>query len=248
MPTIESVIERIANAVAAPFGYELRKTVLGEKAEGFPGYLAEAQRADMDVNDWIEQRLGWKPAQPILEETTYPYLRDDSVVCELGVGTGRWSRHLATRVPRGELHLVDHSPWLYRFLTDYFRANPVVRVHLNDDNSLPFSQASWIDVIFSDGTFLEFKLGIAHLFAREFMRVLKPGGYAVFDYLDPTTSEGWAHLVANAERLGYVYTYHAPEAMDRVFTAAGFEIVKRFQAGKSTYLTVKKPEALPVGS
>ena len=48
--------------------------------------------------------------------------------------------------------------------------------------------------------------------------MLKPGGVVVFDYLDPTTPDGWEHLHTEGRRLADVYTYHAPEVIDHVFT------------------------------
>src|SRR5215469_3176288 len=113
-----------ASRVLAPLGYELRDRVLSERPEGFAGYLEAAYAEGMDVNDYEEERLGWRLPLPTLEELVFPSLRDDSRVCEIGPGTGRWSRHMAGRVPLGELHLVDPSPWMVRFLTRYFQSAP----------------------------------------------------------------------------------------------------------------------------
>ena len=80
---------------------------------------------------------------------------------------------------------------------------------------------AWVDLVFVAGTIVALKLGTIHLYAREFARVLTPGGMVVFDYIDPTTAEGWAHLQTEGIRLADVYTYHAPEIIDRVFANAG---------------------------
>jgi hypothetical protein len=84
------------------------------------------------------------------------------------------------------------------------------------------------------------KLGTIQLYALEFARVLKPGGVVIFDYIDPTTAEGWAHLATEGHRLPDVYTYHAAEVIDRVFAEAGFAHFERQQLGKSTYFTATK--------
>jgi len=99
-----------AARVLAPLGYELRDKVLAERPEGFAGYLEAACQAGMDVNDYEEQRLGWRLPLPTLEAIAFPLLRQDSTICEIGPGTGRWSRHLLTQIPTGELHLVDRRP------------------------------------------------------------------------------------------------------------------------------------------
>jgi hypothetical protein len=97
-----------------------------------------------------------------------------------------------------------------------------------------------MDLVFVAGTMIALKLGDIHLYALEFARVLKPGGVVVFDYIDPNTAEGWAHLHTDGHRLPDVYTYHAPEVIDRVFAEAGFDGFERQQLGKSTYFTARR--------
>lgn len=240
MRTLRELVAASAGKVLQPFGYQVRDRILSEKPEGFPGYVEAAQKLGMDVNEYEERHLGWYPAQVLLEATTFRYLRADSVVCEVGPGTGRFSRFIVSRIPGGQLHLVDHSPWMIRFLERYFRDQPQVRVHLSDGQSLPFAQNGWMDLVFVAGTIVALKLGTIHLYALEFARVLKPGGIVVFDYIDPSTAEGWAHLETEGHRLADVYTYHAPEIIDRVFAEAGFEGFGRQQFAKSTYFTATK--------
>ena len=234
MPTVRDFVAAGATVALRPFGYEVRDRILSEKPEGFPGYLVAARRMGMDVNDYEESQLGWYPAQPLLEATTFPLLRESSIVCEVGPGTGRFSRLILPRIPQGELHLVDHSAWMVRFLADYF-PQPNVHVYLSDGHSLPFQRDAWIDVVFVAGTIIALKLATINLYAQEFARVLKPGGAVIFDYLDPTTPDGWNHLNTEGPKLPDVYAYHAPEVIDRVFSEAGFSDFRRTQLGKSTY-------------
>jgi SAM-dependent methyltransferase len=238
---VRDVFEYGASRVLAPLGYELRDRVLSERPEGFAGYLAAATRAGMDVNDYEEQCLGWRLPRPTLDTLVFPLLREDSSVCEIGPGTGRWSRHIIAQIPRGELHLVDPSPWMVRFLAGYFAHVPNVTAHLNDGQSLPFvpPQAAWLDVIFSANTFVELKLGVIWLYVRDVARALKPGGFAVVDYIDPTTTEGFEHLTTQSADMATVYTFHAPEVIDRVFQNAGLTVERRHQVGKSTFVVAR---------
>jgi len=236
---VRNVLEVGANRVLRPLGYELRDKVLSERPEGFPGYLEAATQSRMDVNDFEEQRLGWRLPRPTLDEIVFPYLREDSVVCEIGPGTGRWSRHIVDRVPGGELHLVDASPWMVRFLRTYFRERPNVSAHLSNGQSLPFERRAWLDLIFSANTFVELKLGVIHLYVESFARALKPGGYAVIDYIDPTTDEGWQHLLTQGAEMAPVYTFHTPQIIDRVFQDAGLRVERRYQVGKSTFVIAR---------
>jgi SAM-dependent methyltransferase len=240
MRTVRDVVAAGAAVALRPFGFEVRDRVLSEKPEGFPGYLDAAHHLAMDVNDYEEQQLGWYPALELLEATTFPKLTPSSIVCEVGPGTGRFSRHLVPRLPNGQLHLVDHSPWMVRFLQGYFRNCPNVYVHQGDGFSVPLESDGWMDVVFVAGTIIALKLGTIRAYALEFARVLKPGGLAIFDYLDPTTPEGWSHLHTDGRRLPDVYTYHAPQVIDRVLSEAGFDGFERKQLGRSTYLIARK--------
>jgi ubiquinone/menaquinone biosynthesis C-methylase UbiE len=231
---------RSASVAARAFGYRLTPWRADDKSEGFEGYVAQARQAGMDVNDFEDQALHWVPALPVLERIVFPNLQPDWQVIEVGPGTGRYSRHLAARLRSGELHLVDHSPWLVGFLGDYFKTCTNVQVILNDGFVLPFTNDSWADLVFSAGTLVALKLGAIQLYAQEFARVLKPGGRVIFDYIDPETSEGWTHLTSQTPYLRSVYTYHCASAIDKVFRSAGFRIGERIQDGKSTYLTVQK--------
>jgi ubiquinone/menaquinone biosynthesis C-methylase UbiE len=164
--------------------------------------------------------------------------------CNLGIGTGRWARHVAPKLER-ELHLVDHSPWIVNFARKYFHSHSNVRIHLNNGFSFPFSQRFRLDLIFSFGTFTELKLGLFYLYSREFFRFLRPGGYCVIDYIDVTTPEGWNWLeTASNELYANCYTYHSREVVERVFSSAGFEIIKVIKGSPIAgliFLTVKKP-------
>jgi SAM-dependent methyltransferase len=237
---VRNVLESGANRVLSTIGYELRDRVLAERPEGFPGYLDAARRMGMDVNDFEEQQLGWRLPGPTLEAIVFPRLNPDSVVCEIGPGTGRWSRHIVERVPRGALYLVDASPWMVRFLRTYFRTRPNVSAHLSNGQSLPFERSGFMDMIFSANTLVELKLGVIYYYARDFARVLKPGGCVVVDYIDPTTDEGWHHLLTQGLDMAAVYTFHAPEVIDRVFATAGLTVEGRFQVGKSTFAIARR--------
>lgn len=241
MVRVRNAFEFGASRVLAPLGYELRDRVISERPEGFAGYLEAAERAGMDVNDYEEQCLGWRLPLPTLEELVFPLLHNDARVCEIGPGTGRWSRHLMERLPHGELHLVDPSPWMIRFLSRYFQNRENVHAHINDGQTLPFiEKGNWLDLVFSANTFVELKLGVIWLYARDCAQALKPGGYMVVDYVDPTTLEGWQHLVTQPPEMAPVYTFHAPEVIDRVFGDVGMNIQRRFQVGKSTFVVARK--------
>lgn len=237
----------------ASFGYEIRKidavpnsyNKIAASGRGFPYRLKEAQKAGVDVNEWQEQKLGWLAALPILQQTTFPYLKENSIVCELGPGTGRSARHFLKNPRVKELYLVDDSIWIVNFLQEYFSENQKVRIHLNTGYSLPFFEDSQIDLIFSSGCFISFKLGLFYCYSLEFFRVLKPGGYCIFDYIDIELPEGWEHLKTyGSDSGGNCYTYHTGKVIDKIFLSSGFEIVQRYQIGKTVYVVFRKPDSV----
>jgi hypothetical protein len=60
------------------------------------------------------------------------------------------------------------------------------------------------------------------------------------DYVDPTSAEGWDHLLSQPPDMAGVYTFHAPDTIDRVFQHNGLQIQRRFQVGKSTYVVARR--------
>jgi ubiquinone/menaquinone biosynthesis C-methylase UbiE len=198
--------------------------------EGFDRYVEAARAAGMDVNEWIDTVLGWGSPRPILQEMVLPHLHREAIVCEIGPGTGRHARHLLEWIPGGELHLFDHSQWVRTFLRDYFVGAANVLVHECDGKTLEM-EASSVDLVFSNGTFIELKLGSIFLYARECARVVKPGGLVVFDYIDIEAEDAWNHLETHAATFGDCFTYHAGRTLDRLFRRCGFELVERRRFG-----------------
>ena len=194
----------------------------------------------MDVNDWIEASLGWLPAKPVLESLVLPRLRYDSKVLELGVGTGRWSRHIAPRIPGGKLVLVDKSAWVVGFLRNYFRDLAHVTALHGNGVQLPTRNDGWADVCFSQGLFITLKLGHVYLYLREFSRTLKKGGRAVFDFIDPEAPAGWDFLSREVARSHEVFAYHSHAAIGKCCEAAALQIEATHVAGKSTYVVARK--------
>ena len=211
-----------------------------DNGDGFPAYVRAAERARMDVNDWIEANLGWVPALPVLEELVFPLLTDTTNVCEIGVGTGRWSRHILKKIPHGKMLLVDRSEWITEFLTTYFRENRNVRAVRGDGFSVTGAELDWAHMVFSQGLFITLKLGHILTYLRSFARALKPGGVAIFDFIDPETPGGWQFLMRESERAHDVFTYHSARSVEKCAQNAGFCVTGTRLIGKSTYMTLRK--------
>jgi len=231
-------LKKCVNSLLSPFGFHISRKK--KTSSTWVSDLRDAKALNMDVNDWLETKLGWPPALPILEEIVFPHLRNDSLICELGVGTGRHSRHLLSKIPNGEIYLVDNSPWVINFVKKYFSHEKRVHFHLCNGSSIPFINDSQIDLVFSDGTFITMNLGSFYLYSHEFYRILKPGGYCIIDFIDISTLEGQNHLETQSAQYWRTFTYHTYETVSMIFRSAGFEIIDHKQIGKSSYLICRK--------
>jgi len=221
-------------------GYEITKySGIDPLCEGFNRYFFESTKEGMDVNDWIEERLGWEPALPLLKKVVFPYLNEISCVCEIGPGTGRHARHILPLIGKGKLHLFDHSSWIRNHLTTYFSDWRNVYIYESNGTLINLPSAS-VDLCFSNGTFIELKLGTIMLYAEEFGRIVKKDGYVIFDYIDISTEEGWQYLKSQSCVHHKTFTYHCGHTIDRVFSSVGFTVVERQQDGKSTYIVLQK--------
>lgn len=211
-----------------------------DNGDGFPAYVRSAERARMDVNDWIEANLGWVPALPVLEELVFPLITETSNVCEVGVGTGRWSRHILAKIPHGKMLLVDRSEWITDFVSNYFRTKRNVRAIRGDGVSITGAEPEWAELVFSQGMFITLKLGHILSYLRSFARTLKPGGAAVFDFIDPETPGGWEFLMRESVRAHDVFTYHTARSVEKCARNCGFEVIGTTLVGKSTYMSLRK--------
>jgi len=83
-------------------------------------------------------------------------------------------------------------------------------------------------------------------YLQEFSRVLKPGGYFVFDYFDIATDAGWNVLIENMARESpvYAYNYHSTETIDKIVSLLGFKIVDRYPTIRgSVFITAQSAES-----
>lgn len=239
---MSAALKRLARRALSQLGYDItrRKPSNADPlCEGFDRFLSESSKAGVDVNDWLETHVGWEPALPVVNRVVRPYIRETSWVCELGAGTGRHARHIAPLIPEGRLHVFDHSSWVTNFLETYFSEAHNVRIAECDGHSIRLPPDS-VDLCFSNGTFIEMKLGIILLFAQEFQRILRSRGHAIFDYIDISTREGWQYLQSQSAIHHRTYTYHCGHTIDRLFGSLRFSVLERYQVGKSTYVVFEK--------
>lgn len=215
-----------------------------DRTEGYPEYLKEAEKLNLDVNDYLDDHLGWVKPLPVLEEVVFPYLEKikPEKILELGPGTGRWTRHIikkASEIDCSEFDLVDRSQWITDFLKSYFANVNFVHPFKNNGMKLPFSE-NYFDFIFSQGVFIELKPSFVLNYAKEFSRVLKPGGYCIFDYFDYESDDGWKYFIEESEKGNIYYTFYSDKTIGKIFEPTGFVIKNRFVFGKAKFVVLQK--------
>jgi len=206
-------------------------------------WVAESGRQGMEVNDYVEtdQR---KPALAELQQLVYARVTPQATICELGPGTGVYTRHLNTYVESGQLHVVDADPSAIEFLRKHLPERPGTHLYLNSGTSLPIDVDASIDLVFCASMFTGGNLSYFYRYVQEFARVLKPGGWCVFDYFDVATDSGWRGLTRNMARKQpiFAYAYHATETVDRVLLQHGLELVDRHPTPRgSVFVSARRP-------
>lgn len=236
---------RIINSFLNRFDYKIEKKYTNKnRSEGYPSYLEAADKLNLDVNDYLNNNMGWPKPKPIVDEILFPLLENipKPNILELGPGTGRWTRYIlekANQLKAKEYYLIDHAVWMIDFLSNYFKNETIVKVIRNDGLSLPVKD-SFFDMAFSEGLFIQLKPGNIYLYAKEFSRVLKPGGYCVFDYYNCDNEEGWDFFVDQSNKKHTYFTFYPDHFIEKIFITSGFLLEKRVTYGKSIFVIFKK--------
>ena len=240
---------RLIKSIFSRLGYQLvRKqkdlgNVSKNRAENYPRWFEEAKALGEDVNDYIVRTTG-NPLD-VLDKIVFPYITSQtSAVIELGPGTGRFTREIIKKIeqnPNWKLYLIDHSQWIVTFLTGYFEKYDRVYPILNDGLHYPSIQDNSIDMIFINGVFVELNLSRFYTYCNESYRVLRPGGYLIFNYLDINYEKGWEHMKKFSVNPDFSYSYFTGETIDKMFIGKGFKLINRSPLGNSAYVVYQKP-------
>jgi ubiquinone/menaquinone biosynthesis C-methylase UbiE len=129
----------------------------------------------------------WKAS--LAEHFLIRNIKPDSVVLEIGPGHGRWSSMIPSRVPKGQLHLIDLSESCIAYCKKRLVDHPNVQYHVNDGLRMPMIQDASIDFLFSIDTFVHIEETEVRSYAREFKRVLKPQSMGVIHHAGNPTDE-----------------------------------------------------------
>jgi len=166
-----------ANAASADEGYRYGPASIDGIGKFYAGREI-AQVMGYDGAPWLDRASREEEERPdwLLEELR---LRPDTVVADIGAGSGYLSRRIAPRVPAGKVYAVDVQPQMVALLERLAREpgmnNLVPRLGSAKDVDLPpqsIDMALFVDVYHE----LEFPREVM----RSVLAALRPGGRVVF--------------------------------------------------------------------
>lgn len=147
-----------------------------------------------------------------------PYLREHSVVIEIGSGHGRWTELIAPRVMRGKVNLVDISPSCIEFCRKRFSTYSLM-YHLSDGQTIPSEiLPSSVDFIWSFDTFVHVEEPEIRSYATELYRVLKPQGMGVIHHSGNPTP---------VQRQNGARSQVGGKLFWQIFTDSGFFVIRQ---------------------
>lgn len=152
--------------------------------------IIAAQAAGVYIGDYAEAQ--WEEvgiAKRAVENLYLDDLRTDSVILEVGPGTGRYVRYMLTFAPRGAAHLFELDPYWKNFLSQFFSTDNRVQLHSTDGWTYKDIPNNSVDIYCAHGVFVYTKPMQTYANLQEAVRVVKSGGIIVFDFFDLDESE-----------------------------------------------------------
>jgi ubiquinone/menaquinone biosynthesis C-methylase UbiE len=252
--TVKSAVRRFANVGLRPFGFEIVRRSAPELREFLPpdrverswdrqflNWIAEARRTGTDPNDMGDRAWG-VPDNVLLERRYLSFMTSESVVLELGPGTGRISRHLIGRCR--DLILMDYSQVVCQWLGEYLAGKGPHRIVLIDRPVLTGVSDDSIDLVVADGVFEHIDLDDFVCFLEEFCRVLKRGGIAAFNFDNIMAEESWSWWNRTRGHPGTRnnFRFHHPDAVARIAEKVGLRVHQlETSENRQAYVWLQKP-------
>ena len=224
-------------------GLEVRRRQHGKPwDQSFRKWITEAEARGMDPNDLGDIEWAGDPAR-ILEMHAADLYDTNSIVLELGPGTGRATRHVLPRCRK--MILLDYSEFVCEWLDGYLAGKGEFETHWLEHPKFTVVSDRCVDFAFAYGVFEHVGLDDTWELLREMFRVLKSDGNLWFNFDTLATSGGLAHFKAERKRLGpkqrSVFRFHHPDDVCLLAENVGFEVSQlERNENRSVWMTLHK--------
>jgi SAM-dependent methyltransferase len=217
----------LANAMLKPLGVEVVPFVAAKPWDShFQRWIAEAEATAKDPNEVGDLEWSNDPLKEALETHYLPYIRGESVVLELGPGTGRVTRHIIAHCR--EMILADYSAFVCRWLAEYLKGKGRFRIYQIDRPLLLMLGEGSVDVIIANGVFEHIDIDDLFCFLEEFRRVLKPGGVISFNFDNIMTQDGimWFKKFRREPGTPCIFRFYHPDVLRMLAEEVGLRVLK----------------------
>ncbi len=246
-------LARAINGMLNPLGLRLARTETPKGNTGKPWdqaflrWIDEAKASGRDPNDVGDKAWDGNPLHA-MERFLFPHIDANSVVLEVGPGTGRATRHVIGRCR--QVIVADYSKVVCTWLREYLAGKGSFRVLEIDRPRLDEVESESVDVAFAYGVFEHIDLDDTYCFMEEFGRVLRPGGVVWFNFDTLTTDAGLEWFLGYRRKLKpgepCIFRFHHPDAVRRLARSAGLEpLGETPDEGRFAFLYARKPATHP---
>jgi len=233
---------KLTNGLLRRIGVQLVRTEGAQKPwdEAFADWIAKAKASGVDPNE-VGDREWNGSALEGASRHLFHRVTQESVVLELGPGTGRYTRHVLPRCR--EMILVDYSTLVCGWLREYLRGRGQFRVQQIDKPTLSGVADGSVDFAFANGVFEHIDLDDTDVFLQEFHRVLKPSGALWFNFNTLMSPGGLRWFQQEEVKPGdrRLFRFYHPDLLKRMAEMRGFTKVSvTTDEGRFAYLEALK--------
>ena len=241
LSTLRGRLGKVANVLLKPLGVRL-VPAHPPWDRLFKEWIEQARRNGTDPNDIGDREWSDDHLEDTLENCYLPHVSTNSVVLELGPGTGRLTRHLIKRCR--EIICVDYSSFVCEWLAEYLKEKGHFTVHHITKPSLPMIPDASVDLVVANGVFEHIEIEELTCFLDEFYRIVKPSGIVSFNFNNLMTTEGmqWFKKWRGEPGTKCIFRFYHPDAVRRLAESSGFTtLCLRVNDSRLSHIEIEKP-------
>lgn len=189
---------------------------------------------DDDYVDWI------------VDTYVKPYLHENSYVCEIGPGGGRYTSRIIDQC--AALSCVDVSSRMLAKIQQRFGDLEKLHLFKNDGIRLSPIDDETVDLVYSFNLFLQLELEVIYSYLDEVQRILKPGGVAIIHYATLSSNEGITYFQEHYQEWLFspkprgCFTPLSLDGMGTMTSSLGFKVLRNHTVNRDAVIVLEKPK------